>query len=80
MLGERLERAHSQVPPILGLGEDPVVVPVGEELLGEQRDRRGVEVRFELSCLGIEKPVCEGLGLAQVDGHPLGESQRSRPP
>jgi hypothetical protein len=58
--GHRLERVQTKLVPLLVLDQDPVVVPAGQQIDGERRDRGCGLVAGQEIARRIEQPVREG--------------------
>jgi hypothetical protein len=71
---ECLQRVETELAPVLGLAEDPVVIPEGQEIKGEASDRRRTEVSIG-GWGGSEKAVGKRPGVAEIDHHALGQLQ-----
>ena len=69
-----LQRVQTELAPVLRLQQNPVVVPEGQQIKGEARDRRRAEVGLG-GRGGSEKAVGEGPGVAEVDCHILAQFQ-----
>ena len=60
-----------ELPPVLGLEERPILVPVRQQLPGEGGNRPSTEIRrLDRAVDGVQKAVSERLRLAKVDPDP----------
>jgi hypothetical protein len=73
---KRLQSVQAKLPPVLGLEEDPVLIPVGQQLLREGSDCRSTEIRGVEGLIGsLQEAVGEQLCLAEVDLDAARESE-----
>ena len=56
-VGEGFERVEAELTPFLGFDQDPVVIPVGQDVDGQGGDRCGAELGFPCDRGGIEEPM-----------------------
>ena len=70
---ERLEGMEAELPPVLGLDEHPIVVPVRQELLREDGDRVLVGQRRRRRPITPEEPASQTPRVPKIDRHLLRE-------
>jgi hypothetical protein len=56
---KRLQGVQAKLPPVLGLEEDPVLIPVRQQFLREDSDRRSTEIR---GTEGLIRSLQEAVG------------------
>ena len=73
--GQRLQGMQSQLAPVLGLEQHPVVVPVGQQLSRQSPDGGRVEVGLLRRHRRIEQPAGERSRVAEVNRDIVGQAK-----
>lgn len=71
--GERFERVESKLMPIRVFDQDPIVVPVRQEISRQCGDRGGTQVEGAGRSIEINQSMGDALSRSEIDRDVLGE-------
>jgi hypothetical protein len=73
--GEGVQGMQAKLPPVFGLDQHPIVVPVGQQIGRKSGDGSGAQVGIPQCGRSIEQPVSERPRLADIDGDALSKPE-----
>ena len=73
--GQRFQGMQSELPPVFGLGQYPIVIPAGQQVAGQGNHRGWVEVGLLEGHFGIQQPSGQRPCVVDVDRNALGEAK-----